>query len=182
MKKLILALVSLAIYSPVKAATTDAILWGSTVAITINSNSQTASATSCQQSSVIDLTVLNPKPIDIYILVVSSASNSALGSSSTIPIYVAGAPDGVNFDHDTSTITATAGPYTVTTAPGTNLKKAAVLNAAASGAAYATSFSVAQLFGVLPPKIALILCNDTNQTTAASGNFALFTPVNFTNQ
>lgn len=179
MKKLITILISLGIVFPLKAATVDNIKYSASSALTLTANSLAASATACRQSTVIDNST--NLYIDAYVTIISSTSNSALGSSLTIPIYISGSEDGTNFDHDNAALGASDAGYTINAA--TNLKRAALMNAGTSGTSYVATFSVAQLFGgVMPRKWAVVECNDTNQTLAASGNSASFTGITFQNQ
>ncbi len=179
MRKLLAIILSAGIILPLQAATTDKIQYAAPVQLTGSGiNSLSASATVCYAMAAVDNT--STLYVDDFVTVVSSTSNSALGSNKVINYWVAGSDGTDPYDQDDTAISGSAGSYTINT--NSNLKPAAQVSAITAGRQYVKTFSVAQLFGgVMPAKFVIVECNDTNQTTAASGNAIYHMGVYFTN-
>lgn len=160
------------------ALTTDNIKYGTSTAITITLNSLATSTTVGRQATVIDNS--SNLFIDALVTAIISTSASAIGSSKTVAIYVSGSEDGTNYDQDDGAMGATDAGYTINSP--TNLKLARVMYCPTSSKVYNAVFSVANLFGgVMPRKWTVVVCNDTNQSLAASGNSMSYTGITYTN-
>ena len=159
--------------------TTDLVKYnGIGTAYTITLNSLAASTTAGRQSTVVD----NSSNLydDYGATVIISTSASAIGSSKTVAIYVAGSFDGTNFDQDDGVMGASDAAYTINDI--TNLKQGVIMYCPTSSKVYNATFSIAGLWGgVMPEKHAIVVCNDTNQSLGSSGNSASWTGITYTN-
>lgn len=159
--------------------TTDKVSYAAQgTALTWTLNSLAASTTVGRQSTVVS----NTSNLDIEDIVttVITTSASAIGSSKSVAIYVAGSLDGTNYDQDDGAMGASDAGYTINSP--TNLKVGTVLNCPTSSKVYNRCFPISPLFGgVVPAGWVVVACNDTNQSLNSTGNSGNYTRVQFTN-
>ena len=147
-------------------------------ALTWTLNSLAASTTVGRQATPVSNTVnLDDEIVGTAII---KTSASAIGSSKAVYIYVSGSFDGSNYDQDDAPIGAADAGYTINSP--SNLRLARVGNCPTSSEVYNVTFPIGLLWGnVVPPSWVPVLCNDTNQALASTGNSGNYTRIQWTN-
>lgn len=157
---------------------TDNIKYANSAALTITLNSLATSPTVGRQATVIDNS--SNLYIDALVTLIITNSGSTIGSSKNVFVYVSGSEDGTNYDQDDGVMGASDASYTVNSP--SNLKSALTLYCPTSSKVYNGTFSIAQLFGgIMPRKWTVVVCNDTNQSLAGSGNSMSYSGITYTN-
>jgi hypothetical protein len=158
--------------------TTTKVNYDASTAATITLNSLTTSATVGRQSAVIDNT--SKLYTNAKLTVNVTTANLTIGSSKACYVYFFGTEDGTNFDQDDAATGSGDSAYTINTA--TNLHGPYVINTPTQNKKYTAIIPVEAFFGgVLPKKWGFVVCNDTNQTLASSGNSASYSGGYYTN-
>jgi hypothetical protein len=148
-------------------------------AITCTLNSLAASLTVGRQSTPVDNTA--NLFIDAAITAIIKNGSSAPGGSASVYIYGFGQYDGVpDYDQDDGVMGAADAGYTINSP--TNLHGPIVMYTPTASKIYNKTFNLSQLFGgLIPAKWGLVVCQDTGQALASSGNSLSYTGIYMTN-